>query len=47
MAILGELLGRPDHVPLMRAYVQRLDLAGLNVERALRALSGRCRRGPL
>lgn len=38
MAILGELLGHPDHVPLMRAYVQRLDCRGLNLERALRAL---------
>ena len=38
MAILGELLGRHDHQPLMHAYICRLDLRGLNLERALRAL---------
>ena len=38
MGILGELLGRPDQVPLMRAYIQRLNLKGLNLERAMRLL---------
>ena len=38
MAVLGELLGRPDFQPLMQAYVRKLDFSGLNLEKALRAL---------
>ena len=38
MQQIGELLGKPESVPLMIAYVHKLDVSGLTLEQALRAL---------
>jgi len=38
MQQLGELLGKPSCVPLMEAYVQKMDFSNLTLEQALRAL---------
>lgn len=38
MQVLGELLGMPSCVPLMEAYVQKMDFSNLTLEQALRAL---------
>ena len=38
MTVLGELLGQQNQATLMEAYVLKLDLRGLNLEQALRAL---------
>ena len=41
--VLGNLLGDPDQVPLMHAYVQKLSCKGLGLLDALRNLLGRFR----